>query len=116
MISFSIFILLSIKEYILSLILSIIDFNSRRKVKIFEINKFDKNSNEYFYDLDKIKDTGQKVVDNKSKPITDSSVSFNNNNIPQSNNNVNIGTKYSMQESVNNTQINIYSKNDTIKQ
>ena len=46
----------------------------------------------HFYDLDKIKDTGQKVVDKKlSKPITDSSVS-NVNNIPQSNKNVKLGT------------------------
>ena len=39
------------------------------------ITRIDKNGKEYFYDLDKIKDTGQKVVDNMSKPIADSSVS-----------------------------------------
>ena len=52
------------------------------------ITRLDKNGNEYFYDLDKIKDTGQKVVDNKSKPNTDSSVSFNDNTITNSQENV----------------------------
>ncbi len=51
------------------------------------ITRIDKNGREYFYDLDKIKDTGQKVVDNKSKPLTDGSVSSNN-NIAQNEQNV----------------------------
>ena len=41
------------------------------------ITRIDKDRKEYFYDLDKIKDTGQKVVDNKSKPQADGSVSIN---------------------------------------
>ncbi len=69
------------------------------------ITRIDKNGKEYFYDLDKIKDTGQKVVDNKSKPITDSSVSFNDNNITNSKENVKLPTKYSMQNSQNNTSL-----------
>ena len=61
------------------------------------ITRIDKNGNEYFYDLDKIKDTGQKVVDNKSKPITDSSVSFNDNTITNFQENVKLpSTKHSM--------------------
>lgn len=67
-------------------------------VKIYNadsITRIDKNGKKYFYDLDKIKDTGQKVVDNKSKPITDSSVSFRN-TIQQNTNNVNTISKHSV--------------------
>ena len=88
-------------------------------VSIYEadsITRIDKNGKEYFYDLDKIKDTGQKVVDNKSKPLTDSSVSSNN-SIPQTQEIVNSDTtNYSMQESENNSGSFNLSQNHKQKQ
>ena len=82
------------------------------------ITIIDKNGKECFYDLDKIKYTGQKVVDNKSKPITDSSVSLNDGNISQSSQNIKSdksSVKYSMQKDTNNVSLLKEKQNEIIQ-